>query len=167
MPSVLALVTGMFTDEKQRSRAIAVYLSCFMGGATLGPLVGGVLLEYFWWGSVFLVAVRGSRCSWPSVPPCSPIRTHRSRGGSTGSASCSPSWRPALRETAVEFGLGFGIATLATLGTAVYRSNVEDALGAVPPDAADAAREASLDPDSGPASTPSGELHDGLARSDH
>ena len=58
-PSVLALVTGMFTDERRRSRAIAVYLTCFMGGTTLGPLVGGVLLEYFWWGSVFLVAVPG------------------------------------------------------------------------------------------------------------
>ncbi|GAA2429281.1 MFS transporter [Actinomadura vinacea] len=59
MPSVLALVTGMFTDQKQRSRALAIYLTCFMGGTTLGPLVGGVLLEYFWWGSVFLVAVPG------------------------------------------------------------------------------------------------------------
>ena len=58
-PSVLALVTGMFTDERRRSRAIAVYLTCFMGGLTLGPLVGGVLLEYFWWGSVFLVSVPG------------------------------------------------------------------------------------------------------------
>ncbi|URN09632.1 MFS transporter [Actinomadura madurae] len=59
MPSVLALVTGMFTDQRQRSRALAVYLTCFMGGMTFGPLVGGVLLEFFWWGSVFLVAVPG------------------------------------------------------------------------------------------------------------
>jgi DHA2 family multidrug resistance protein-like MFS transporter len=59
MPSVLALVTGMFTDQKQRSRALAIYLTCFMGGATLGPLVGGVLLAYFWWGSVFLLSVPG------------------------------------------------------------------------------------------------------------
>jgi hypothetical protein len=59
MPSVLALVTGMFTDQRQRSRALAIYLTCFMGGLTLGPLVGGLLLEYFWWGSVFLVAVPG------------------------------------------------------------------------------------------------------------
>jgi DHA2 family multidrug resistance protein-like MFS transporter len=58
-PSVLSLVTGMFTETRQRSRAIAIYLTCFMGGTTLGPLVGGVLLEYFWWGSVFLVSVPG------------------------------------------------------------------------------------------------------------
>jgi DHA2 family multidrug resistance protein-like MFS transporter len=59
MPSVLALVTAMFTDPKQRSRALAIYLTCFMAGLTLGPLVGGLLLEFFWWGSVFLVAVPG------------------------------------------------------------------------------------------------------------
>ncbi|TCO59592.1 MFS transporter [Actinocrispum wychmicini] len=59
MPSVLALVTGMFTDQGQRRRALAIYLTCFMAGLTLGPLVGGLLLEYFWWGSVFLVAVPG------------------------------------------------------------------------------------------------------------
>jgi DHA2 family multidrug resistance protein-like MFS transporter len=59
MPSTLALVTGLFTEQKQRSRALAVYLSCFMGGLTLGPFVGGVLLQLFWWGSVFLIAVPG------------------------------------------------------------------------------------------------------------
>jgi MFS transporter, DHA2 family, multidrug resistance protein len=59
MPSVLALVTTMFADEHERSRAIAVYLTCFMGGMTFGPLVGGLLLHSFWWGSVFLVSVPG------------------------------------------------------------------------------------------------------------
>ncbi|MGH3756323.1 MFS transporter [Actinophytocola sp.] len=59
MPSTLALVTGLFTDQRRRSRAIAIYLSCFMGGLTVGPVVGGVLLAHFWWGSVFLVAVPG------------------------------------------------------------------------------------------------------------
>jgi DHA2 family multidrug resistance protein-like MFS transporter len=59
MPSVLALVTGMFSDQRRRSRALALYLTCFMAGLTLGPLVGGLLLEYFWWGSVFLVSVPG------------------------------------------------------------------------------------------------------------
>lgn len=57
--SVLVLVASMFTDQEQRGLALALYLTCFMGGATLGPLVGGVLLEYFWWGSMFLVAVPG------------------------------------------------------------------------------------------------------------
>lgn len=59
MPSVLSLVTGLFSEEKKRSRALAIYLTCFMGGATLGPLVGGLLLDHFWWGSVFLVSVPG------------------------------------------------------------------------------------------------------------
>jgi DHA2 family multidrug resistance protein-like MFS transporter len=59
MPSTLALVTGLFTEQKQRSRALAIYLTCFMGGLTLGPLVGGVLLNFFWWGSVFLISVPG------------------------------------------------------------------------------------------------------------
>lgn len=58
-PSVMALVTGMFTEQKQRGRALAIWTACFMGGSTLGPLVGGVLLGFFWWGSVFLVSVPG------------------------------------------------------------------------------------------------------------
>lgn len=58
-PSVLALVIGLFDDARQRSRALAVYLTCFMGGVTLGPVIGGALLDRFWWGSVFLVSVPG------------------------------------------------------------------------------------------------------------
>lgn len=57
MPSILALISNMFTDPKQRGLAIALWMSCFMGGTAIGPVVGGVLLEWFWWGSVFLVNV--------------------------------------------------------------------------------------------------------------
>lgn len=57
MPSTLALIGNMFRDPHQRGRAIAVWASCFMGGTALGPVVGGVLLEYFWWGSVFVLGV--------------------------------------------------------------------------------------------------------------
>nr|WP_239000872.1 MFS transporter [Jiangella asiatica] len=57
MPSTLGLITNMFTNPKQRGVAIAVWMSCFMGGTALGPAIGGILLESFWWGSVFLLGV--------------------------------------------------------------------------------------------------------------
>ncbi|MEV8443738.1 MFS transporter [Actinosynnema sp. NPDC051121] len=57
MPSTLALISNMFQDPRQRGTAIAVWMSCFMGGMVVGPVVGGLLLEHFRWGSVFLMAV--------------------------------------------------------------------------------------------------------------
>ncbi|GAA1941625.1 MFS transporter [Amycolatopsis minnesotensis] len=57
MPSTLALISTMFAVPRQRAVAISVWMVCFMGGAAIGPLVGGVLLEHFWWGSVFLLGV--------------------------------------------------------------------------------------------------------------
>ncbi|GAA4547403.1 MFS transporter [Amycolatopsis samaneae] len=57
MPSTLALISNMFQDPKQRGTAIAVWMSCFMGGMVIGPVAGGFLLEHFRWGSVFLMAV--------------------------------------------------------------------------------------------------------------
>ncbi|MGV9313499.1 MFS transporter [Streptomyces sp. NPDC003691] len=57
MPSTLSLISNMFKDPLQRGRAIAVWACCFMGGTALGPVVGGIMLEYFWWGSVFVLGV--------------------------------------------------------------------------------------------------------------
>ncbi|MFC7565577.1 MFS transporter [Actinomadura namibiensis] len=57
MPSTLALIGNMFADARQRGVAIAVWMSAFMGGTAVGPLVGGALLEHFWWGSAFLLGV--------------------------------------------------------------------------------------------------------------
>lgn len=56
-PSTLSLIRNMFLDPKQRQVAIGVWISSYSVGAAIGPLLGGVLLEYFWWGSVFLLAV--------------------------------------------------------------------------------------------------------------
>ncbi|GIF61978.1 MFS transporter [Asanoa ishikariensis] len=56
-PTTLALITGMFRDPKQRATAIGVWLMSLMGGSAIGPVVGGILLGHFWWGSVFLIAV--------------------------------------------------------------------------------------------------------------
>ncbi|MFI6920451.1 MFS transporter [Nonomuraea spiralis] len=54
-PSTLSLIRAMFSDEKQRSTAVGVWTAGFAGGAILGPIIGGLLLNHFWWGSVFLV----------------------------------------------------------------------------------------------------------------
>ncbi|WP_274426087.1 MFS transporter [Chelativorans sp. YIM 93263] len=57
MPSTLALISNMFPDARERSLAIGVWATMFALGMAAGPLVGGILLERFWWGSAFLVAV--------------------------------------------------------------------------------------------------------------
>jgi MFS transporter, DHA2 family, multidrug resistance protein len=56
-PSTLALISNMFRDARQRSLAIGLWFACFMGGAVIGPVVGGAMLAHFWWGSVLLIGV--------------------------------------------------------------------------------------------------------------
>ncbi|MFF1541347.1 MFS transporter [Microbacterium sp. NPDC058269] len=57
MPSTLSLLRSIFQNRDQRRMAIAVWASAFSAGSALGPIVGGILLEHFAWGSVFLIAV--------------------------------------------------------------------------------------------------------------
>ena len=57
MPSTLSLIRNIFPDVRHRTTAIAIWSAGSSGGTALGPLVGGVLLEHFWWGSVFLINV--------------------------------------------------------------------------------------------------------------
>nr|WP_234436636.1 MFS transporter [Streptomyces sp. NRRL F-7442] len=88
MPSTLALVRTMFTDPAQRAKAIALWSGVMTAGVALGSVLSGVLVEYFWWGSVFLVNLPAmalllvlgpfllpeskdpapGRFDWPSVP---------------------------------------------------------------------------------------------------
>ncbi len=56
-PSTLSLIRNMFLDDRQRTFAIAVWVTSFSAGAAIGPVLGGVVLQYFWWGGVFLLAV--------------------------------------------------------------------------------------------------------------
>jgi len=56
-PSTMSLIRNMFHDERERQFAIGVWIASFSLGSAIGPLVGGVLLQLFGWGSVFLAAV--------------------------------------------------------------------------------------------------------------
>ncbi len=56
-PSTLSLIVNMFPNENERNRAIGIWGTAFSVGGLIGPVIGGVLLEYFHWGSVFLINV--------------------------------------------------------------------------------------------------------------
>src|SRR5688572_24566869 len=56
-PSTLSLIRNMFLDEHQRTFAISLWITAFSVGGAIGPLLGGLMLEHFWWGSVFLIGV--------------------------------------------------------------------------------------------------------------
>jgi DHA2 family multidrug resistance protein-like MFS transporter len=56
-PGTLSLIFNMFRDPDERAKAIGVWISSFSAGGAIGPVLGGILLQYFWWGSVFLLAV--------------------------------------------------------------------------------------------------------------
>lgn len=56
-PCTLALITVMFPEARQRGKAIAIWATCQFTGGAAGPVLAGLLLQHYWWGSVFLLAV--------------------------------------------------------------------------------------------------------------
>ncbi|MGE5287261.1 MAG: MFS transporter [Micromonosporaceae bacterium] len=72
MPSTLAIITDMFRAARERQRAIGIWAGTTGVGIALGPIVGGLLLVHFWWGSVFLInvpiAAAGLACAIPLIP---------------------------------------------------------------------------------------------------
>ncbi|SDL75435.1 MFS transporter, DHA2 family, multidrug resistance protein [Streptomyces wuyuanensis] len=57
MPSTLSIIRNTFTDPVERTRAIGIWSSVSSAGFAVGPLIGGLLLDHFWWGSVFLINI--------------------------------------------------------------------------------------------------------------
>ncbi|WP_089114038.1 MFS transporter [Streptomyces sp. SS07] len=57
MPATLALIRVTFDDERERNMAIAVWGTMAVVGSALGPIISGILLQHFWWGSVFIINV--------------------------------------------------------------------------------------------------------------
>ena len=82
-PSTLSLLRSMFLDPKQRTFAVGVWIASFSAGGAIGPLIGGVLLQYFWWGSVFLINLPVMVLLLAVGPKAAP-RVPRSGGGQTG-----------------------------------------------------------------------------------
>ncbi len=79
MPATLSILRLTFTDERERAIAIGVWASVASGGAAFGPVLGGVLLEHFWWGSVFLInlpiVLLALPLAWRLVPASRPDRS--------------------------------------------------------------------------------------------
>jgi EmrB/QacA subfamily drug resistance transporter len=57
MPATLSLLITVFTDLRERAMAVGIWAATAGLGVALGPVVGGVLLDRFWWGSIFIVNV--------------------------------------------------------------------------------------------------------------
>lgn len=57
LPSCLAVISELFPNAAQRARAIGIFAATFAAGFVIGPIVGGILLNHFWWGSVFLINI--------------------------------------------------------------------------------------------------------------
>ena len=79
MPATLSILRLTFTDERERAIAIGIWASVASGGAAFGPVLGGVLLEHFWWGSVFLInlpiVLLALPLAWRLVPASRPDRS--------------------------------------------------------------------------------------------
>lgn len=57
LPATMAIVRDVFEDRDERRTAVGIWSATMAGGAAIGPLIGGFLVEHWWWGSVFLINV--------------------------------------------------------------------------------------------------------------
>ncbi|WP_166644969.1 MFS transporter [Dongia mobilis] len=107
VPATLSIIRQVFVSDKERAIAIGVWGGVASGGTALGPLVGGVLLEHFWWGSVFLINL-------PVVAVLMPLLArYLGRHAPLGPAQRPPLW-PAILGIAGVIGLAYALKVLAT-----------------------------------------------------
>ncbi|MFF5208141.1 MFS transporter [Streptosporangium sp. NPDC000396] len=80
MPATLSIIRQVFTDRRERAIALGVWSAVAAAGAAIGPLIGGVLVEHFWWGAVFLINVPILLVLLPAaariLPECRPRASH-------------------------------------------------------------------------------------------
>src|SRR5262249_10199764 len=76
-PATLSLIFTMFPDPRQRSTAIGIWITAFSAGGAIGPMLGGALLEQFWWGSGLLLA--GPAVAFPLAPGPRVLPEYRDR----------------------------------------------------------------------------------------
>ncbi|MDR6509061.1 MFS transporter [Arthrobacter oryzae] len=118
MPSTLSLIRNIFPDPNRRRLAVAIWAAGFSGGAALGPIFGGWLVEQYWWGAILLVAV-------PIMLPIlafGPVFIPESRDPRPGTTDVASIVLSLLTMVPVVYGIkslateGFGVAPAAVIG---------------------------------------------------
>ena len=100
MPATLSILNAVF-PPKERPQAIAAWSAVTGIGIVIGPTLGGLLVDHFWWGSVFIQHPAG-RLALPlilTVPETAEPAVHRLDipGTRSSAARCSPSSTPSSR----------------------------------------------------------------------
>ncbi|SCY92130.1 MFS transporter, DHA2 family, multidrug resistance protein [Streptomyces sp. 136MFCol5.1] len=116
MPATLSILRQVFPDRRERAVAIGVWTAVAAVGAATGPVIGGFLVEHFWWGSVFLINIP----LMALILPIGRLLLPESRGSDDGPWDVSGALMAAAGVLGVVLGVkragtGEGVFVLATL----------------------------------------------------
>ena len=139
MPATLSLLTSVFTDARERAMAIGIWAATAGVGVALGPVVGGVLLDHFWWGAVFIVnvpiVVAAMVGAWILVPESrnpTALRIDWTGAALSGVALVTFVWAiieaPSQGWTSVPVVSAFVVAALALVAFIAWERRVEEPL---------------------------------------